>query len=276
MNNLVVGIKKFFTNKNTVTVIGVVLAIVILYVGYNMRISQAINPVTVPYALEEINPGVQITEDMVGTMEIPQSMADSSVIITNRADVIDMYSYSDSVIPEGSLFYRRSVVSREQLPDSIILDYPKGYVLYNLDVDMASTYSNSIYPDNYIDIYLKVQNVMDPNNPTGGDDRIMIGKLLENVKVLAVYDSNGNNVFANLDEKTTPAQIIFAVPEEYHILLRKASYLRAYESEIIPVPTAESLEDEPGDVTLSSNDLKNFINNVTAMTEEDLAATQAQ
>ena len=52
--------------------------------------------------------------------------------------------------------------------------------------------------------------------------------------------------------------------------------MRAYESEIIPVPTAESLEDEPGDVTLSSNDLKNFINNVTAMTEEDLAATQAQ
>ena len=276
MNNLIVGVKKFLTNKNTVTVIGVVLAIVILYLGYNMRISQAIDPVTVPYALEEIDPGVQITEDMVGTMEIPRSMADNDTIFTSKADVIDMYSYSDSVIPEGSLFYRRSVVSRDQLADSIILDYPKGYVLYNLDVDMASTYSNSIYPGNYIDIYLKVQNAVDANNPNGGDDRIMIGKLLENVKVIAVFDSNGNNVFANLDEKTTPAQIIFAVPEEYHILLRKASYLRAYESEIIPVPTAESLEDEPGDVTLSSNDLKNFINNVTAMTEEDLAATQAQ
>ena len=276
MNNLIVGVKKFLTNKNTVTVIGVVLAIVILYLGYNMRISQAIDPVTVPYALEEIDPGVQITEDMVGTMEIPRSMADNDTIFTSKADVIDMYSYSDSVITEGSLFYRRSVVSRDQLSDSIILDYPKGYVLYNLDVDMASTYSNSIYPGNYIDIYLKVQNAVDANNPNGGDDRIMIGKLLENVKVIAVFDSNGNNVFANLDEKTTPAQIIFAVPEEYHILLRKASYLRAYESEIIPVPTAESLEDEPGDVTLSSNDLKNFINNVTAMTEEDLAATQAQ
>ena len=83
-----------------------------------------------------------------------------------------------------------------------------------------------------------------------------------------------NNVFANLDEKTVPAQIIFAIPEEYHILLRKASFLRAYESEIIPVPTAESLADEPGDVTLSSEDLRNFINNVTAMTEEDLAYTQ--
>ncbi len=274
MNNLIVGFKKFLTNKNTVTVVGVLAAIVILYIGYNMRINQAITPITVPYALEEIDPGVQITEDMVGTKEIPQSMSDGT-ILTDSADVIDMYSSADSVIPEGSLFYTRSVVSREQLPGSIILDYPRGYVLYNLDVDMASTYSNSIYPGNYIDIYLKVQNVVDPNNPAAsGDDRIMVGKLLENVKVIAVYDSDGNNVFANLDDKTVPAQIIFAVPEEYHILLRKASFLRAYESEIIPVPTAESLEDDPGDVKLSSEDLKNFINNVTAMTEEDIAATQ--
>ena len=143
MNNLIVGVKKFFTNKNTVTVVGVILAIVVLYIGYNMRINQAITPVTVPYALEEINPSTQITEDMVGTKEIPSAMADDT-IITNSADVIDMYANGDSVIPEGSLFYKRSVVTRDQLPDSIILDYPKGYVLYNLSVDMASTYSNSI------------------------------------------------------------------------------------------------------------------------------------
>ena len=275
MNNLIVGFKKFFTNKNTVTVVGVVLAIVILYVGYNMRINQAITPVTVPYALEEIDPRVQITEDMVGTMEIPQSMIDNnSDIITNVADVVDMYSQGDSVIPQGSLFYRRSVVSREQLPYSIILDYPKGYVLYNLRVDMASTYSNSIYPGNYIDIYLKVQNAAENAEGVVADDRIMIGKLLENVKVLAVYDSNGNNVFANIEEKGVPAQIIFAVPEEYHILLRKASYLRAYESEIIPVPTAESLEDEPGDVNLSSEDLRDFINRVTVWTDDDSTTVQ--
>lgn len=273
MNNLVIGIKKFLTNKNTVTVVGVILAIVILYVGYNMRINQAITPVTVPYATETIKARTQITEDMISTMEIPQSMVTDD-IITNSADVIDMYSNGDSIIPEGSLFYKRCVVSRDQLPDSIILDYPKGYVLYNLDVDMASTYSNSIYPGNYIDIYLKVQNAEGAEGTAIAEDRIMVGKLLSNVKVLAVFDSNGNNVFADLEEKTEPAQIIFAVPEEYHILLRKASFLRAYESEIIPVPTAESLEDEPGDVTLSSEDLRNFINNVTAMTEEDLSYTQ--
>lgn len=273
MNNLIVGIKKFFTNKNTVTVVGVILAIIVLYAGYNMRINQAITPVTVPYALEEINPSTQITEDMVGTKEIPSSMVDDT-IITNSADVIDMYANGDSVIPEGSLFYTRCVVTRDQLPDSIILDYPKGYVLYNLDVDMASTYSNSIYPGNYIDIYLKVMNRIDEGSTANVADKIMVGKLLENVKVLAVYDSEGNNVFANLEQKTSPAQIIFAVPEEYHILLRKASYLRAYESEIIPVPTAESYEETPGDVQLSNEDLKTFINTVTAMTEADMQAQQ--
>ena len=34
MGNLTIGIKKFLQNKNTVTVIGVVLAIIILYVAY--------------------------------------------------------------------------------------------------------------------------------------------------------------------------------------------------------------------------------------------------
>ena len=273
MNNLVIGIKKFLTNRNTVTVVGVILAIVIIYVGYNMRINQAITPVTVPYAMQDINPSTQITEDMVGTMEIPQSMLNDN-IIRNSADVIDMYANYDSVIPEGSLFYRRSVVSSEQLPGNVILDYPKGYVLYNLSVDMASTYSNQIVPGNYIDIYLKVQNAQGAEGTVIADDRIMVGRLLANVKVLAVFDSNGNDVFSNVEEKTAPSQIIFAVPEEYHILLRKASFLRAYESEIIPVPTNESLEDEPGDVELSSEDLRNFINNVTAMTEEDLSYTQ--
>ncbi len=273
MGNLVVGFKKFLTNKNTVTVVGVVLAIIVLYVGYNMRIRQATTPIKVPYANQTINPGTKITEDMIGTIEVPPSMLKGNVK-RSVASVVDMYTASDSVIPEGSLFYERSIVTKEALNGSIIMDYPKDYVLYNLSVTMSSTYSNSIVPGNYIDIYLKVMNRVDENAQGVTSDRIMIGKLLENVKVLGVFDSAGQSVFSNLEEKKTPSQIIFAIPEEYNILLRKAQYLRAYESEIIPVPTAESLKENPGDVSISNEDMKNFINNVTAMTEEDLRNTQ--
>lgn len=265
MNNISIGIKKFLTNKNTVTIIGVVAAVLVLYIGYNWRVKQATNPISVPYAVKTIKPGLQITEDMVGETEVPPSMLKGDVI-RSKESVINKYANADSIIPEGSLFYSRAVVEKEMLPNSIILDYPKGYVLYYMDVNTTTTYGNSIYPGNYIDIYLKAINKIEDSNDAG-NDKIMVGKLLENVKVLAVKDSAGNAVFSNVDDNATPAMIIFAVPSEYFILLKKAGFLRAYDTSLIPVPTSESLKDNPGELQLSSNDLKDFINRVTMWTD---------
>ncbi|MCI8547377.1 MAG: hypothetical protein HFJ38_00660 [Bacilli bacterium] len=265
MNNITVGLKKFLSNKNTVTIVGVIAAIVVLYVGYNWRVKQATNPITVPYALQEIDPSTQITEDMVGETQVPPAMLKSEVV-RSKQSVIDKYSRADTVIPAGSLFYSSVVVEKDQLPDSIILDYPKGYVLYYMTVNMTTTYSNSIYPDNYIDLYFKATYASgDENDPNNG--KVMVGKLLENVKVLAVRDSNGKNVFSNVNENSVPAMLIFAVPEEHYILLKKAGYLKNYSTELSPVPTAESLKTNPGDLKLSSNDIKNFINSVTVWTD---------
>ena len=267
MNNITVGLKKFLANKNTVTVAGVILAVIVLYVGYNMRVKQATNPVTVAYAKQTISPGIQITEDMVGTTEVPPAMIKGN-IISNVASVVGKYSADDSVIPEGSLFYSRSVVEKEQIRSNIILDYPKGYVLYNFPVDMESSYGNSIYPGNYIDIYLKAINKVD-DGQQAIQDKIMVGKLLKNIKILAVKDSNGEAVFSNLDEQRTPSMIIFAVPEKYYILLKKASFLRTYDTTMIPVPTSESLKKNPGELELSDKDLEAFINRVTIWTGEE-------
>lgn len=265
MGNFTTGIKKFLSNKNTVTVIGAVLAIVVLYIAYNMRVQAAVNPITVPYAKEQINPGTQITEDMVGTMDVPPSMLQDGVI-TNQAEVIDKYSNADTLIPAGSIFFTRQVVEKEQLPANIILDYPKGYVLYNMPVNTESTYGNSIYPGNYIDIYLRItrkyaEGEIATNN--GQAELMQYGKFLENVKVLAVKDASGQAVFTNLDEQRTPAMIVFALPEEYYILLKKASYLQSYDSELVPVPTNESLQDEPDDLKMSSDSLRDWINSAT-------------
>lgn len=267
MGNLTIGIKKFLQNKNTVTVIGVILAIVVLYVAYTWRINKAVNPQVVPYAAEQIGAGTQITESMISTREVPPSMISGDVLV-NKGDIIDKYAAADTVIPEGSLFYRRAVVEKEQLPANIILDYPKGHVLYNLSVTTESTYGNSVYPGNYIDIYLKAVNKIDESNPaalTADADKIMLGKLMSNIKVLAVKDSDGNPVFQNIDENRKPAMIVFAVPEEYYILLKKAEYMRTYDTSLNIVPTNESLKDEPADLEISSDQLKEWINLHTVM-----------
>ena len=44
-NNFVKKLTKFLKNKNTITILGVVLCVIILYVAYNYRVKQAINPV---------------------------------------------------------------------------------------------------------------------------------------------------------------------------------------------------------------------------------------
>ena len=266
MGSLSTSFKKFLQNKNTVSVLGVVLGIGVLYVAYTARIKSSINPVTVPYALEQINAGTQISENQIGTREVPPSMLEGEVI-TNVSEIIDKYAAADTVIPEGSLFYKSAVVEKEQLPDNIILEYPKGYVLYNLAVDTNSTYGNSVYPGNYIDIYFKAVNKIDENNTeqlTADADKILLGKLMANIKVLAVRDSDGKAVFQNIDENRKPAMVIFAVPEEYYILLKKAEFMRTYDTSLIIVPTNESLKDEPGLLEISSDTLKNWINNNTA------------
>lgn len=263
MENLKVTLKRFFTNKNTVTIMCGILAILVLYIAYNARIKSLTDPIAVPYALNTIDPGTQITSADVGVVNVPKSMIRGSVL-TSASAVIGKYAQRDTIIPQGSLFYTRAVVDRASLPGVDAYDYPDGYVLVNMDVNMNTTYGNLVYPENYIDIYLKAVNKIDEENITSDTkDMIMVGKLIENVKVLAVVDSNGDNVFENLDQKGTPAMIIFAVPEEYHILLRKAMYLRTYEATLIPVPTKESLKSEPGEVKVSSENLKNFINEVT-------------
>lgn len=273
MGNMSVAIKKFLSNKNTVTVLGVVIGIIVLYVGYNIRVNNKLNPIAVPYATKTIKPRTKIDSEMIGIMNVPRDMIRGDVI-TDQAQVVGKYVINDSVVPEGSLFYTRCVVPKDQLPDSVLLEYPEGYSLYNMQVTMESTYSNMIMPQNYIDVYVKITNNIDKDATSPIEDKIMVGKLLQNVKVLAVRDASGADVFEDLEDKKTPSLIIFAIPEEYHILLRKAEYLNTYSAELIPVPTNASLQANPDEVSISSNEIKDFINRVTVWTESTVTQTQ--
>lgn len=252
MGNLGFKLKKFLQNKNTVTLIGTVLVIVILYFGYNWRINQAITPVKIPSAKTTIQPRTKITEDMIEYVEVLPGMIQSNTI-RQVANIVGKWSNYNTVIPKGSLFYTETVVSADELPDSALVGIPDGYTPFYLSVTTATTYGNSIFPNNYIDIYFKALDE---------DGKPMVGKLIENIKVLAVKDRNGKHVFENSDEERTPAVIIFAVPEDMHILLREASYLaniKEIAAEIIPVPTTQSYSAEPGTIRLASTELKNYI-----------------
>ena len=113
MGNLTIGLKKFLQNKNTVTVVGVILAIFVLYIAYTMRVKSSINPVSVPYAADQIPAGTQITEGMISTRQVPPSMLEGDVI-TSQSSVIDKYASADTVIPAGRLTSSKQLLELKQ------------------------------------------------------------------------------------------------------------------------------------------------------------------
>ena len=163
------------------------------------------------------------------------------------------------MIAKGSLFYTDLVVDEKNLPDSAFKDVPEGYTVINYPVTIASTYANSMAPGSYINIYYKSLN---------DDGEVMFGKFISNVEVLDVKDSAGRHVFENSDESRTPAYMLFAVPEETHLLLRKALYLDDYDVELLLIPNTETITKDDT-VRVSSSQIEEFINSKTVFVSVD-------
>lgn len=252
MNNLNTSIKKFLGNKNTVTIIGVVICIFVLYVGYNWRINQIVTLVRVPYANVNIQPKTLITTDMISYMEVPQAFLVGSYY-SDANSIVGKYSNYNTIIAQGSLFYQALLVDSKYLPDNSLQNVPDGYTVINYPVNMSSTYANSMMPEEYINIYFKAVN---------DEGKIMFGKFLSNIEILAVKDSAGQHVFESTEEARYPAYMLFAVPEETHLLLRKALYLTEYDVELLLVPNTQTLTEDDV-VTLNSEEIEEFIEEKT-------------
>ncbi|MDD2434715.1 MAG: hypothetical protein PHO63_00480 [Bacilli bacterium] len=256
MNNILNSLKRFIKNKNTITIIGVFVILGILYWGYDSQIKAAVNPVQVPVAAISIQPRIEIKDHMLKLIEMP-AVAVPENVVRSRASIVGKWTNVNAVIPEGSMFYINVLVDKNKLPDSAFVEVKEGQIPYQFRVDINSTYGNSIFPGNKIDIYMKAND---------DDGKIMVGKLLENVEVLAVKDSSGKHVFENTEQERTPTNIIFGIEEEIHILLRKAGYMTRFGVELFPVPHGGLIESE-GDTRVSTQYLKDYINANTVVLE---------
>lgn len=261
MNNILVSLKRFFTNKNTVTVLGVIIILALLYWGYNTKINNETKPVRVPVATQTIQPRTLITDEMVTYISIPGAALSNNVKRTANS-IVGMYTDVNTVIPAGSMFYSDVLITKEELPDSAFTAVKDGERPYALAVTTANTYGNSIFPGNVIDVFMKA---------TDENGQIMVGRLLAQVEVLAVKDSSGNNVFENREENRTPATLLFGVPQDVYILLKKAEYLKSFGVELFPVPYGGTSPVE-GDLTVDREELVQFIesNTVTFTDSTDI------
>ena len=251
MGNIGTMIKRFLSNKNTVTLIAIIVCTVILYGFYNWRVKSAVTTTYVCYATQTIPARTEITSDMVSTVKVLSSQV-STNMVTDCNSVIGKYASYATEIPQNSYFYDNSLMTAEEMPDSVFDDIPDGFTIYNLAVTFESTYANSIFPGDYIDLYLRTE------DETG---LLLYGKFIQSIEVLGVKDDEGQNVFETTIETRTPSQLLFAVPDDLYLLLKKAEYLGL---EIVIVPRNSNYSANPGETLVSSSYLKELILNQTA------------
>jgi len=198
---------------------------------------------------------ISIAKVMYNKMQGEYGSGQSVMRYSNELDTFENGAYSNvnALIPKGSTLIKNvNVVDRNKIPSSVLLKIPEGQVPYAFSINYSDTYGNAIMDGMYVNIYMKA---------IGTDGKTMIGKLLKDVKVLAVLDSSGRDVFENTVENRTPSTLIFGVSEELHLLLRKANYLSQYSVDLIPVPVVASVSDEDykGSIEVTSSYLKTFI-----------------
>lgn len=252
MGNLLVPFKKFLSNKNTVTILGVLIGLVVLYLGYSWRVTQSVQPTKVPYCTQTLLAGTKITEQYIQYTNVPKdTIKNMGNLKTNANDIIGKLVSYDSKIVQNGFFFDENLITEEEMPDSVFSKIPDGNTIYRLDVDYESTYANSIFPDDKIDLYMST---------TSDDGKVVYGRLIAEIQVLAVRDGNGKNVFADKDNPTEPAALLFSVPENLFLLLKKAEKLGI---EIEPIPRNESYSTSANATELKNDELQQMIINQT-------------
>lgn len=256
MGNIVATIKRFLSNKNTVTIIGVMLGIVVLYVGYNYRVKSAIDTIQIPYAKKTITATTEITSDMVGLTPVLRSTVTSNkTLISNVNNVVNTVTPNcvkvATSIPQGSYFYTEQVDVCSKIPVNVFQNMPDGYKPVTLPVDIQSTYGNSMYPGDYIDLYISMRD---------SQGLLVFGEFITKLPILDVRDSSGNSVFLT-SVPSVPTALVFAVPKELYLLLSKAKLLSGIS--LIPVPGNASYTSEAGSTSVSSEFLRKEVEDRT-------------
>lgn len=254
--NVMEKIKKLLLNRNTVTILGVLAGVIALWFAYSITLDKAVKPTKVPVAVKDIPAGSIITKDDIEYVDINRDVLKKASIITSSNQLINYYVNNNTSVTKGSMFYTSQVVKKDELIDRDLEIIPENYKIYWLSVDNTTTYANSIYPGDKIDLWLltKVENnyVYEP--------------FITNIEVLSVKDSKGQNVF-DVNSGRTPAVLAFAVPNDIFVYLSKVGFLSGMS--LYPVPINKNNADKDATTEISNKELQTLIDSKSIITNPD-------
>lgn len=254
--NVINKIKQMLLNRNTVTILGVLAGVIALWFAYAVTLDKAVKPQRVPIAAKDIPAGTLITKDDIEYVDINKDVLKKAKIITSASQLINYYVTNNTAISKGAMFYSSQVVTKDKLIERDLELIPENYKIYWLSVDNTTTYANSIYPGDKIDLWLL----------TKVNDKYVYEQFISNIEVLSVKDSRGQNVF-DVNSGRTPAVLAFAVPNDMFVYLSKVEFLSGMK--LYPVPINKNNTDKDAKTEITNQDLQTLIDSMSITTNPD-------
>ncbi len=242
MSGFLGKIRSLFLNRNTVTILAVIAGVIVLWFIYSMTLDKAVKPQRVPVAARTIAAGTIITKDDIEYVEVNSDVLKKASIVTSQAQLVGYYVNNNTSVTTGAMFYKDQVVEKSKLVNRDLEIIPEGFRQYWLKVDNTTTYANSIYPGDKIDLWLK----------TNVDDKLVYEEFISNIEVISVKDSKGTNVFDGTAGKS-PAWLSFAVDTKMYEYLKKVEYLSGMV--LYPVPINKKHDDANASVEITNDRL---------------------
>ena len=245
--------KKFLTNKNTVTFLAAIAVVVTLYIGYNYRINQAVTLVPVPVAKHPLASGKVITDDDIRYVKVSQKTVndDLKAVVRDKSQIIGQKVAYGSPIPANSFFFSSALIEQAAANDRSIEDIQTGQTVFSLPLT-DKTRKTGFVPGQKIDLYIKGRSY------TG---KVLVSKFIENIEILDVRDDQGIGIREASIETSVPSYLLFAVDDNLHFILEKAKRIGTFEIE--PVLYNNKYDSSTGDDYITNAEVKKYIEDVT-------------
>lgn len=184
------------------------------FVGYNITVKSATQSVKVPVTSTFLESGTVIKQEDITYLEISKNLVNKDIYTTD--ELIGMIVRGGSSLAKGSLFYAELLENPKEMRNISMYKLNANEVALPIEVNIETSYNNALKEGHVIDLYFSGTGVEEENEK----EKVIYGKLVNNVRILAVYDKDG--ISLNRQDASNAATVIVALNTDEADLIGRA------------------------------------------------------
>ena len=197
------------SKKRLIVLLSCIIFVCLLAILSKVYCDSRLNMINTYIAKYDLVNRTLISEDELEEISVPSAYLNNQVLL-NKEDIVGKYVKINTSIPKGSFFYSGALDEIGDMKDSINSSLAKGEVSFDVPANKINVNQAYLLKGMYVDLYLTVNK-----------DRVVSDLLINNVKVIGLYDLNHKEI-KDYDNESLLGTLSLAVPSNSVSYLNKA------------------------------------------------------